>query len=204
MAQKPKKASILSRLRNYFFAGAVVLIPIGITVYLSVFIIKVSTKILPKELNPNNYVPIEIPGIEIIIAFFLITIIGWLSLSFLGKKIFELINKILKKIPILRTIYSAINQMTESLAKTDNKQKSVVLLEYPKKDVWALGFATKENRGIINDKIGNELVNVFVPTTPNPTSGFLLMVPKKNLIFLDISFEQASKFIVSAGTSDID
>ena len=204
MAEKRKKTSILSRLRNYFFAGAVVLIPIGITLYLSLFIIKVSTKILPRELNPNNYLPIEIPGIEIIIAVIIITFIGWLSLSFLGKKIFELINKILKKIPILRTIYSAINQMTESLSKSDNKQKSVVLLEYPKKDVWAVGFATKENKGIINDKIGNELVNVFVPTTPNPTSGFLLMVPKKNLIFLDISFEQASKFIVSAGTSDID
>ncbi len=204
MAKNPKKTSILSRLRNNFFAGAVVLIPIGITVYLSVFIIKVSTKLLPKELNPNSYLPFEIPGIEIIIAIFLITFIGWLSLSFLGKKIFELINKILKKIPILRTIYSAINQMTESLTKSDNKQKSVVLLEYPKKDVWAVGFATKENKGIINDKIGNDLVNVFVPTTPNPTSGFLLMVPKKNLIFLDISFEQASKFIVSAGTSDID
>tara|TARA_Y200000002_G_scaffold291826_1_gene245998 strand:+ start:80 stop:694 length:615 start_codon:yes stop_codon:yes gene_type:complete len=204
MAEKRKKTSILSRLRNYFFAGAVVLIPIGITLYLSLFIIKVSTKILPRELNPNNYLPIEIPGIEIIIAVIIITFIGWLSLSFLGKKIFELINSILKKIPILRTIYSAINQMTESLTKSDNKQKSVVLLEYPKKDVWAVGFATKENKGIINDKIGNELVNVFVPTTPNPTSGFLLMVPKKNLIFLDISFEQASKFIVSAGTSDID
>ncbi len=204
MKEKSKKRSILSRLRNYFFAGAVVLIPIGITVYLSLFIIKVSTKLLPKELNPNNYLPFEIPGLEIIIAIILITVIGWLSLSFLGKKIFELINKILKKIPILRTIYSAINQMTESLTKSDNKQKSVVLLEYPKKDVWAVGFATKENKGIINDKIGNELVNVFVPTTPNPTSGFLLMVPKKNLIFLDISFEQASKFIVSAGTSDID
>ena len=204
MAEKRKKTSILSRVRNYFFAGAVVLIPIGITLYLSLFIIKVSTKILPRELNPNNYLPIEIPGIEIIIAVIIITFIGWLSLSFLGKKIFELINIILKKIPILRTIYSAINQMTESLTKSDNKQKSVVLLEYPKKDVWAVGFATKENKGIINDKIGNELVNVFVPTTPNPTSGFLLMVPKKNLIFLDISFEQASKFIVSAGTSDID
>ena len=204
MKEKSKKRSILSRLRNYFFAGAVVLIPIGITVYLSLFIIKVSTKLLPKELNPNNYLPFEIPGLEIIIAIFLITVIGWLSLSFLGKKIFELINRILKKIPILRTIYSAINQMTESLTKSDNKQKSVVLLEYPKKDVWAVGFATKENTGIINDKIGNELVNVFVPTTPNPTSGFLLMVPKKNLIFLDISFEQASKFIVSAGTSEID
>ena len=204
MAQNGKKRSILSRLRNYFFAGAVVLIPIGITLYLSLFIIKISTKLLPKELNPNYYLNFEIPGIEIIIAVLVITFIGWLSLSFLGKKIFELINKILKKIPILRTIYSAINQMTESLSKSDNKQKSVVLLEYPKKDVWAVGFATKENKGIINDKIGNELVNVFVPTTPNPTSGFLLMVPKKNLIFLDISFEQASKFIVSAGTSDID
>ena len=204
MAEKRKKRSIFSRLRNYFFAGAVVLIPIGITLYLSLFIIKVSTKLIPKELNPNSYLNFEIPGIEIIIAIFLITVIGWLSLSFLGKKIFELINRILKKIPILRTIYSAINQMTESLTKSDNKQKSVVLLEYPKKDVWAVGFATKENKGIINDKIGNELVNVFVPTTPNPTSGFLLMVPKKNLIFLDISFEQASKFIVSAGTSDID
>tara|TARA_B100000614_G_C14308531_1_gene395192 strand:- start:83 stop:625 length:543 start_codon:yes stop_codon:yes gene_type:complete len=179
MAQKGKKSSILSRLRNNFFAGAVVLIPIGITLYLSLFIIKVSSKILPKELNPNNYLPFEIPGIEIIIAVIIITFIGWLSLSFLGKKIFELINRILKKIPILRTIYSAINQMTESLTKSDNKQKSVVLLEYPKKDVWAVGFATKENKGIINDKIGNELVNVFVPTTPNPTSGFLLMVPKK-------------------------
>ena len=204
MSEKRKKRSILSNLRNYFFAGAVVLIPIGITLYLSLFIIKVSTKILPKELNPNNYLNFEIPGIEILIAIFLITFIGWLSLSFLGKKIFEIINRILKRIPILRTIYSAINQMTESLTKSDNKQKSVVLLEYPKKDVWAVGFATKENKGIINDKIGNELVNVFVPTTPNPTSGFLLMVPKKNLIFLDISFEQASKFIVSAGKSDID
>ena len=204
MVQKIKKTSIFSRLRNNFFAGAVVLIPIGITLYLSLFIIKVSTKILPKELNPNNYLPFEIPGVEIIIAVIIITFIGWLSLSFLGKKIFELINRILKKIPILRTIYSAINQMTESLTKSDNKQKSVVLLEYPKKDVWAVGFATKDNKGIINEKIGNELVNVFVPTTPNPTSGFLLMVPKKNLIFLDISFEQASKFIVSAGTTNID
>ena len=204
MAEKRKKTSILSRLRNYFFAGAVVLIPIGITLYLSLFIIKVSSKILPKELNPNNYLNFEIPGIEIIIAVFMITFIGWLSLSFLGKKVFELINRVLKKIPILRTIYSAINQMTESLTKSDNKQKSVVLLEYPKKDVWAVGFATKENKGIINDKIGNELVNVFVPTTPNPTSGFLLMVPKKELIYLDVTFEQASKFIVSAGTTNID
>ena len=126
-----------------------------------------------------------------------------MSLSFLGKKFFELFNNILKRIPILRTIYSAIGQMTESFTKTDNKQKSVVLLEYPRKGIWAVGFATKENEGIIKDKVNEELINVFVPTTPNPTSGFLLMVPKKDLIYLDISFEQASKFIVSEGTTNI-
>ena len=122
---------------------------------------------------------------------------------FFRKKIFELFNNILKKIPILRTIYSAIGQMTESFTKTDNKQKSVVLLEYPRQGVWAVGFATKKNEGIIEDKIEKELINVFLPTTPNPTSGFLLMVPKKDLIYLDVSFEQASKFIVSAGTTNI-
>ena len=137
------------------------------------------------------------------IALIFITFIGWLSLSFLGKKFFELFNNILKKIPILRTIYSAIGQMTESFTKTENKQKSVVLLEYPRKGIWAVGFATKENKGVIRDKINEDVVNVFVPTTPNPTSGFLLMVPKKDLIYLEISFEQASKFIVSAGTTEI-
>ena len=93
--------------------------------------------------------------------------------------------------------------MTESFTKKDNNQKSVVLLEYPRKGVWAVGFATKENKGIIKDKVNEELINVFVPTTPNPTSGFLLMIPKKDLIYLDITFEQASKFIVSAGTTNI-
>jgi uncharacterized membrane protein len=93
--------------------------------------------------------------------------------------------------------------MTETFTKTDGKQKSVVLLEYPRKGIWAVGFATKENEGLIKNKVGEDIINVFVPTTPNPTSGFLLMVPKKELIFLDVSFEQASKFIVSAGTTNI-
>ena len=198
------KKSIFAKIRNNFIAGVVVLIPIGITVYLTIFLIRVFGKIIPKEINPNNYLPFDIPGVEILIALIIITFIGWLSLSFLGKKFFELFNNLLKKIPILRTIYSAIGQMTESFTKTDNKQKSVVLLEYPRKGVWAVGFATKENEGLIKDRIKEEIINVFVPTTPNPTSGFLLMVPKKDLIYLDVSFEQASKFIVSAGTTNID
>ena len=203
MSDKNIKKSIFAKIRNNFIAGIVVLIPIGITLYLTIFFIRVTGNIIPKELNPNNYLPFNIPGVEILIALFFITLIGWLSLSFLGKKFFELFNRILKKIPILRTIYSAIGQMTESFTKTDNKQKSVVLLEYPRKGVWAVGFATKENTGIIKEKVKEELINVFVPTTPNPTSGFLLMIPKKDLIYLDITFEQASKFIVSAGTTNI-
>jgi uncharacterized membrane protein len=203
MSKQNIKKSVFSSIRNNFIAGIVVLIPIGITLYLTLFIIRISGRIIPKEINPNNYLPFNIPGVEIVIALIVITLIGWLSLSFLGKKFFEVFNNILKKIPILRTIYSAIGQMTETFTKSDSGQKSVVLLEYPRQGVWAVGFATKENEGIIKNKVGEDIINVFVPTTPNPTSGFLLMVPKKDLIFLDVTFEQASKFIVSAGTTNI-
>ena len=115
----------------------------------------------------------------------------------------DLFNNVLKRIPILRTIYSALGQMTETFTKSDKGKKNVVLLEYPRKGAWAVGFATKDNRGEINNKTKKNLVNVFVPTTPNPTSGFLLMIPKDELIYLDMTFEEASKFIVSAGTSDV-
>ena len=203
MSMKRKKnKSILAAFRNNFIAGVVVLIPIGITVYLSIFIIKVSSKILPKEINPNNYLPYEIPGIEIFIAIFLITLIGWISLSFVGKKLLSLVDEVFKKIPILRTIYSAVGQMTSTLTQSKDNKKSVVLVQYPKEGTWAVGFVTQENRGEISEKTQKDLVNVFLPTTPNPTSGFLLMYEKKDVIFLDISFEQASKFIVSAGTSN--
>ena len=200
MAEKVKK-SILVRLRNYFITGAIVLIPIGITIYLTLLIIRISSNFLPKKINPNNYLPFDVPGIEILITIILITIIGGLSLSFLGKKFLEIFNNLLKKIPILRTIYSAVGQLTESFTQSGDTQKSVVILEYPRKGIWVVGFSTKENKGEISKKTNENLVNIFVPTTPNPTSGFLLMVPKKDIIYLDMSFEEASRFIVSAGTS---
>ena len=202
MALKKSKRSLFSSIRNNFIAGVVVLIPIGITLYLTLFIIKISSKILPKEINPNYYLPYNIPGLEILISVIIITFVGWLSLSFLGKKLFDLFENILNKIPILRTIYSAVNQLTETFAKSKGDKKSVVLVEYPRKGTWAVGFATRDNVGEIRNKVGEDLVNVFVPTTPNPTSGFLLMFLKKEVIYLDITFEQASKFIVSAGSTD--
>ena len=202
MEKSQKKRSVLARLRNNFIAGVVVLIPIGITVYLTLFITKISSKILPKELNPNHYLPYDIPGVEIIISIILITFIGWLSLSLIGKKLLEIFNNILKRIPILRTIYSAFVQMLDIFTKSNENKKNVVLIEYPRKGSWAVGFVTKENKGEISKKSKQNLVNVFVPTTPNPTSGFLLMFPKEEVIYLDMSFEEASRFIVSAGSSE--
>ena len=201
MAKNQKKKSLALILRNYFITGVVVLIPIGFTLYLSKILIGISSKILPENINPNSYLPISIPGIEIIISVVFITIVGGLSLSFFGKKILKLIDDLFKRIPLLRTIYSAISQMTETFSKKDGEKKSVVLIEYPRKGVWAVGFATKENHGEMSDKTNKKLINVFVPTTPNPTSGFLLMFPIEDVIYLNMTFEEASKFIVSAGTS---
>ncbi len=197
-----KKKSIALRLRNYFFTGVVVLLPIGFTLYLSKFLINISAKLIPVGLNPNSYLSFSIPGLEIVLTVIFITIIGGLSLSFLGKKFLQIIDDLFKRIPILRTIYSALGQMTESFTKQDGNKKSVVLIEYPRKECWAVGFATKENQGEIKNKTKKKLINVFVPTTPNPTSGFLLMFPKEDVIYLDMTFEEASKFIVSAGTSN--
>jgi len=199
---KKKKKSLTLRLRNYFFTGVVVLIPIGFTLYLSKFLINVSTKLIPSGLNPNSYLQYSIPGLEIFLTIVFITIIGGLSLSFIGKKFLQIIDDLFKRIPILRTIYSAIVQMTESFTNQDSNKKSVVLIEYPRKGSWAVGFATKENQGEIKNKTKKNLINVFVPTTPNPTSGFLIMFPKDEIIYLDMNFEEASKFIVSAGTSN--
>ena len=201
MAKNTKKKSLALILRNYFITGVVVLIPIGFTLYLSKFFISLSSKIIPENINPNSYLPYAIPGIEIIISIVFITFVGGLSLSFFGKKILKIIDDLFKRIPLLRTIYSAISQMTETFSNKDNDKKSVVLIEYPRKGVWAVGFATKENNGEMALKTKQKLINVFVPTTPNPTSGFLLMFPIDEVIYLNMTFEEASKCIVSAGTS---
>ncbi len=200
MTEKVKK-SLLTRLRNNFIAGAIVLIPIGITVYLTLFVIKILSAVLPKQLDPNNYLPFNVPGLEILITIILITAIGSISVSFLGKKALELFNNLLKKIPVLRTVYSAVTQLTESFTQSKGDAKSVVLVEFPRKGIWAIGFATNKSREDISKITNEDLVNVFVPTTPNPTSGFLIIVPKKDLFYIEMTFEEASRFIVSAGTS---
>ena len=202
MEKKSKRKALSLTLRNYFITGVVVLIPIGFTLYLSKILIGISSNLIPKNLNPNHYLPFDIPGVEILISILLITVVGGLSLSFFGRRILKLIDDLFKRIPFLRTVYSAIVQMTETFSKKDDNKKSVVLIEYPRKGVWAVGFATKENTGEMAEKTDKKLINIFVPTTPNPTSGFLLMFPIEDVIYLNMTFEEASKFIVSAGTSN--
>ena len=202
MKKESKRKALSLTLRNYFITGVVVLIPIGFTLYLSKILIGISSNLIPKNLNPNHYLPFDIPGVEILISILLITIVGGLSLSFFGRRILKLIDDLFKRIPFLRTVYSAIVQMTETFSKKGDNKKSVVLIEYPRKGVWAVGFATKENTGEMAEKTNKKLINIFVPTTPNPTSGFLLMFPIEDVIYLNMTFEEASKFIVSAGTSN--
>ena len=157
-----KKASLVARLRNYFIAGIIVLVPLGFTLYLTIFLISISSRLVPDDINPNNYLPFSIPGLEIIVSILFITLIGGLSLSFIGKKVLNFINDLLKKIPFLRTIYSAIGQMTETFTDRKKSKKSVVLVEYPRKGTWAVGFATKDNKGEITKKTNKKLVNVFL------------------------------------------
>ena len=152
MTDKKKKRSLTATIRNYFFTGVVVLIPIGFTLYLTKFLISISSKLIPSEINPNSYLNFSIPGLEIILSIFLITLVGGLSLSFIGKKFLQFIDDLFKRIPILRTIYSALGQMTQTLTKNNDTKKSVVLIEYPKKDTWAVGFATNENKGEMKNK----------------------------------------------------
>tara|TARA_B100000963_G_C22441151_1_gene586635 strand:- start:106 stop:729 length:624 start_codon:yes stop_codon:yes gene_type:complete len=196
-----KKVSIVKKIRNYFLAGIVVLIPIGITIYFSLFVERAFSNLLPKYLNPNNLLPVDIPGLEILITFFLITFIGMLSVTFVGKYFLNLNEKLLSRIPVLKTIFNGLTQLTKSFASVDsNNQKKMVLIEYPRKGIYSLGFATSINTGEVTSRVGEKMVNIFVPTTPNPTSGFLLVVPEKDVTYLDMSFEEASKFIMSAGS----
>ena len=196
-----KKSSIVKKIRNYFLAGIVVLIPIGITIYFSLFVERAFSNLLPKYLNPNNLLPFDIPGLEIFITFFLITFIGMLSVTFVGKYFLNINERLLNRIPVLKTIFNGLTQLTKSFASVDNNnQKKMVLIEYPRKGIYSLGFATSINSGEVTERVGEKMVNIFVPTTPNPTSGFLLVVPEKDVVYLDMSFEEASKFIMSAGS----
>ena len=192
------------RLKAYFFAGVLVTAPLGITFYVSwIFIKWVDSKVtslLPTVYNPETYLPVSIPGIGLIIVCIVLTIIGALTAGIIGRFWFRTSEKILSRMPVIRSIHSAIKQIFETvLSSQSNAFREVVLFEYPRRGSWAMGFITGQTQGEVQDITKDEVVNVFLPTTPNPTSGYLLFIPRRELVTLSMSVEEGIKMVVSGG-----
>ena len=198
------RASMLRRLRTYFLTGIVATAPIGLTLYLSWVLVKfvdrLVTPSIPAQYNPNTYVPFDIPGLGVIVAIILLTFIGFITANFLGRQIVALGESVVDRMPVIRSVYGALKQIFETvLAQSSRSFREVVLIEYPRRGIWAVGFVTSETLGEIQNVKEDELVNVFLPTTPNPTSGFLLFVPRQDLITLHMTVEEGIKMVISGG-----
>ena len=196
--------SILSKIRGYFLTGIIVTAPVGLTFYVSfLFIGFIDSKVrnlIPVKYHYDNILPFEIPGIGLLIVFIMLTFIGFLTAGFIGRYIIKLGERIIARLPIIRSVYGALKQIFESVLKTSSKSfREVVLIEYPRKGIWAIGFITGDTKGEVQEISKNELVNVFLPTTPNPTSGFLLFVPRKDLKVLNMNVEEGIKMVISGG-----
>jgi len=198
------RASLLSRLRGHFIAGTLIAAPITITAWLTVTVVDFIDyrveNLIPKQYNPEQYLPFSIPGLGVIITAIFLVLVGMLARNFLGRFFMRIGESILDRVPVIRSLYSATKQIFETVfANQSEAFREVVMLEYPRKDIWVIGFLTGKSKGEVQSKTKNGVVNVFVPTTPNPTSGFLLFVPEKDIIRMDMSVEDGLKLVVSAG-----
>jgi len=190
-------AKLFRKISNNFFKGILISAPIIITVYIAWGLIK----FFDKKASPLlGTFPFEIPGFGLITVFIFFAIIGFITTGLFGRIFSSSIEKVLSKMPVLRNIYSGLKQLFEAiLSKKSNSFREVILLEYPRVGIWAMGFLTGDTQGEVNRKTKNQMVNIFLPTTPNPTSGYLLFVPKKDILRLTMTVEEGIKMIISAG-----
>ncbi len=200
----PQELGVMARLRGYLLAGILVTAPISITIYLTyvflTFVDRNVASLLPKEWYDALYGATTFPGIGLIISLTGFIAIGWFAKNFLGRLIIRISEYIVNRMPVIRTLYSAIKQIFETImASKSTAFREVVMMEYPRKGVWSIGFVTGESQGEVQELTKKDTVNVFVPTTPNPTSGYLLFVPKTELKYLKMSVEEGVKLVVSAG-----
>jgi len=200
----PVHVSFFLRLRTYFLTGIVVAAPIGITVWLAwqfiAFVDGQVRPLLPAKYNPESYVPFALPGVGLVVSIIALTLIGALAANFLGKALMRFGERIVDRMPVIRALYGALKQIFETvLAQSSESFREVVMVEYPRKDVWALAFVTSQTEGEIQNLTEEEMVNIFLPTTPNPTSGFLLFVPRRDLVPLTMSVEDGIKLVISGG-----
>ncbi|MEJ6784740.1 DUF502 domain-containing protein [Aminobacter sp. Piv2-1] len=202
-----QKSSSVTRLRNYFLTGFVVCAPLALTVYIVwSFIGWVDSWVkpyIPARYNPDTYLSIQVPGFGLIVALVLITLIGFLTANFIGRAIVGFGERLLDRTPLVRGLYKALKQLFETALSDKNEMfRTVGMVEYPRKGVWSIVFVAGDKRSEINDKLdveGDPLMAVFMPCTPNPTTGFLMYVPKSEVVLLDMSIEDGAKLIVSAG-----
>lgn len=200
---------MFARMRAYFLTGVLVSAPLAITFGLAWWFIEfVDSKVIPlipAHYNPENYLPVGyedygIPGLGLLVVLVFITIVGWFTTNFAGRALIKLYERILGRIPAVRSIYSAVKQILETvLANQSNAFRQAVLLEYPRRGMWAIGFITGETKGEVQHLTEDTVINIFLPTTPNPTSGFLLFVPRRDIVILDMTVEEAIKMVMSGG-----
>ncbi len=206
LVKKPKPRAV-TRLRNYFLTGFVICAPLAITVYLTWTLIKwVDSWVkpyIPEVYNPDNYLPFSVPGFGLLVALFLITLVGFLTANLIGRSIVSYGESLLSRMPVVRNLYSGLKQIFQTVFNEKSESfKEVALIQYPRKGLWALVFIATETTGEPQKKLdepAGQTVSVFLPTTPNPTSGFLLFVPENDLLRLDMSVENAAKLVISAG-----
>lgn len=199
-----ERPGLFTRLRNYFLTGIIVTAPISLTIYLAWELIgwidHQVTPLLPAKYNPETYLPFSLPGLGLVMMVVFLTFIGFITANIFGRTLIGLGERLVNRMPVVRTVYNALKQILETVLQSSSQSfRQVVMVEYPRRDIWALAFVTADTEGEVERKLGDELINIFVPTTPNPTSGFLLVVPKRDVIYLDMSVEDAAKFIISAG-----
>ena len=198
------RRSLAARLRNYFLTGIIVTAPISITLYVSwqfiAFIDRQITPLIPPIYNPETYLPFGLPGLGLVVMVLVLMLIGALAAGFVGRWFMRASENLLARMPVVRTIYSALKQVFETVFAEKSKAfREVVLIEYPRKGIWVIGFATGTTKGEVQNIIEDEVVNIFLPTTPNPTSGFLLFLPRKDVIFLAMTVEEGVKMVISGG-----
>jgi uncharacterized membrane protein len=202
---KPVKMGIIARLRGYFFTGLVVAAPVSITIYLVwtfvTFIDGWIKPLVPDVYNPENYLPFSIPGVGVLFAFVLLTLLGALTANLFGRTIVAYGEQMFNRMPVVRSVYKALKQIFETaLSQSSSSFQDVGLIEYPRKGLWAIVFISTKTSGEIPGKAGHEeMLSVFLPTTPNPTSGYLLFVPREDILLLDMTVEDGAKLVISAG-----
>lgn len=206
--KKPKvRAGAGTRLRNYFLTGMIICAPLAITAYLAWTLVGWVDgwvkPYLPEAYNPETYLPFAIPGYGVFVAAFTITMVGFLAANFVGRSIVSLGERLLDRMPVVRNVYSALKQIFETaFAEKSDTFKEAVLVEYPRKGLYAIAFVATTTKGEVAEKLSpqsGETIAVFLPTTPNPTSGFLLFVPKDDVLKLSMTVEEAAKLVISAG-----